>query len=443
MSQGTKVFTGLEGLITVKDLEARRRQAQGKRFDDLKNLPGQEKVAATAGLLIGDIIARRLQPDEKRQRAEATQSIIQDAEAKVRDADPIPGADPALSDFDQRIAIVSTAIASLEDQGLTAEANQLKVNRIQLNAQRLEKRSALQKLRSGEATIANTEANTARTRQLTAFDELGETKNIVVRGGDGTLRSAQIKKDGTAEFRDDNGVVQPLEPGQFFIGNATGSVEELTPDRKLRRDGLATLAGINGGLQAINSIRTIAVNDPLSVGFQGKVLAGINQVGAGFRGFFLDNGLSARALEQTEGDFLQIAQEAGIRNQTVVAAATNLAFAEAIANGNDRPSDADFRVHLKTVGADNFDQLALINSLDNLADRLEDRFKFTTADPAFASSSQEQIDLVNRKFADNANQRRDFSPAASTANNPGLPNGRTQEQQDLLDQILAPPPQGQ
>ena len=442
MSQGTKVFTGLEGLITVKDLEARRRQAQGERFDDLKGLPGQEKAAATAGLLIGDIIARRLQPDEQRQRAEATQNIIRDAEEKVRNAEPIPGGDPALSDFDQRIAIVSTAIKRLEDQGLTTEANQLKANRIQLNAQRLEKRGALQKLRAGEANIANTEANTARTRQLTAFDELGEPGSIVLRGGT-RAQSANILADGSAVTTDDNGDPITVDIGQFTPVGLSGGLNDVAPDRKLIREGLTTLSGINGGLQAVNSIREIAVTDPKSVGFQGSVLSGINQVGAGFRGFFLENGLTASQLEQTEGSFAGIAQEAGIRNQAVISAATNLAFAEAIANGNARPTDNDFRVSLKTVGTDSFDQLVLINSLDNLADRLQDRFEFATADPIFANSSQSQIDIVNRKFVTNANQRRDFSPRASTANTPGLPNGRTQEQQDLLDQILAPPPQGQ
>ena len=246
MSQGTKVFTGLEGLITPEVLAARRQQARGKTIERENKLPGTQRAGAVAGRLIGDIIARRLGPGEKQQRAEATQNIIRDAEEKVRNAEPIPGGDPALSDFDQRIAIVSTAIKRLEDQGLTTEANQLKANRIQLNAQRLEKRGALQKLRAGEANIANTEANTARTRQLTAFDELGKPGSIVLRGGT-RAQSANILADGSAVTTDDNGDPITVDIGQFTPVGLSGGLNDVAPDRKLIREGLTTLSGINGG----------------------------------------------------------------------------------------------------------------------------------------------------------------------------------------------------
>jgi len=437
MSQGTKVFTGLEGLITVKDLDARRRQAQGKRFDDLKNLPGQEKAAATAGLLIGDIIARRLQPDEKRQRAETTQNIIREAEAKVHDADPIPGADPALSDFDQRIAIVSTAIRNLEDQGLTTEANQLKANRIQLNAQRLEKRSALQKLKIGEANLANTEANTARTQQLSAFDELGETKNIVARGGDGTLRSAQVRKDGTAVFTDDNGVERTLDSGQFFIGNATGSVDDLTPDKTKLRNATKQIAGINGVFQGINSLRDLVVNNKDDVSLQGKLFSALNQVRAGASSFIRDENGPA-AVRALEGDIESRLQQAGIVDQSRKAAVTNLAFAIATSREGGKLTDQDFNRALETVGGNNLDPVVIVNSLDNLADNTRDNLDFLTSDKDVAALPQ--VDFVNRKIATNENQRRD-NPVVQRSDE--LLNGRTQEQQDLLDQILSRPPQGQ
>lgn len=407
MPRGTKVFTGLEGLITPDQLRRIRRTASNEAFIREQKRGGVQGAAETAGRLLGEVFARNILPDEQAARAQATQRAVDTATNAVEQHEFV---DADFADIDKRIAITQTAIRELETAGLSSEARQLGANLEQLRNSRLERRIELAKLQG-------TQADTARTQQLTKFDELGEAVTVTLLDGSvADPLTVMQRPDGTIAFTDPNtGVDRELNPGQFAEVRVQGGTADVAPDRAKLRDAQKQFRGLNGAIETMTLMRQSIVDDPTAGTFTGAVAAGLNRIANNAR-IAVQRDHGSEAIIANRSTIESKLSELGVEDAVARARASNLAFAIATSREGGRLTDQDVERAAIAAGIGQSDPAARIAVLDDLASTMEDGFNFLIEDESIAALPQ--VGVLQRKFAGFKNHQRDFS-----VNIPG----RTQE----------------
>ena len=387
------VRTGLENLNTLQDLRRRQDAAAQKSFDQATKIGGTRGAARTFGTILGQTLGRRFDGGAE-ERAKAVDSAIKFAQEQADTVERDPDTPASVASIDRNIDVLRRTQATLNEQGITSQDTQITENIEALVVQRQAAENAILELEGKELKNQKTrkEIDLEGQSRITAIPGGGSTNGEAVTGTfDQETSEFTFERDGKV-----------IKTKEFQEVRIQGGAEETQLDKVAFRNNNKALRNLRQSQDLINDVRELIVNNRNDVSLRGRVVAKVNGVESALRSFVndkLDAGEKEDLTKDTEA-FKKELTTAGITDIVRQNAIINLAYASAIANGNDRPTDKDFEVGRQSLGADNYDPEVAIAGLDNLsranARRLEDIT--TQGDGKFNASL---ADRVAGRFATN------------------------------------------